>query len=189
MTCYFPRRLFYGLLLVLLWLGYVVEGSHALFASAAGLTGTTLTTGTTSLLISNSQNGTSSLFSQSRPGFALSLSPGQHDDHYIILKNASPSNVDLDISAATALSNPIDNGLAALTTISFTPVDSSGTPTGAAQMGALDQFTQNLSLNTTIPQGASQRFLMRTALDSSYSQQGQTISYDLNFSGVQHYVP
>jgi len=185
-----PRRVVYALLLALLWLGFVVEGSHALFASAATLGGSTITTGTTSLLISNSQNGTSTTFSDTRPGFSVSLAPGQHDDHYLILKNASSAAVDFDAAVMATVTAPGPGTLAGATTLQFTPVDSSGATTGAMVQSALDTLNgQTLQLGVTIPQGTTQRFLVRTVLDSSYADQGQSLTYDLRFSGTQHYVP
>lgn len=184
------RRLLYSLAVVLLWLGFVVEGSHALFSDQAVLAGNTLNTGTVDLQISNSQNPSSTTYADSRPGFTLNLAPGETDEHYFLLRNVSSSNVALDIIASDMIPN-LDTAdisqLASQTTIEFVPVDASGNPVGTAVQGNLQTiYSTNLPMGVSIPQGANQRFKMRTTLASSYSQQGKSISYDLQFNGLQH---
>jgi len=183
------KRILYSLLIVLAWLGFVVEGSHALFSDQAALAGNTITTGSVDLLISNSQSSSSTTYADTRPGFAMSLVPGGKDEHYIILKNASTSDVPMDITLAANLQTP-NPDLSAQVILDILPVDGTGQPTGQTVTIPLDalQGSQH-DLSVSVAKGATQRLLIRTSLQSLYSNQGQSLAYDLTFNGVQHYAP
>jgi len=175
------------MLLVLAWLSFVVEGSHALLATATTLTGSTITTGSTSLLISNSQNGSSTLFSDTRPVFAFNVTPGDTDVKYFILKNASTSKFGLDVDALAVLPNPVPGNLASLATIQITPVDAGGNPTGPRAQFTLETLGKmHLNLGTTINSGETQRYQIGVYLEPTYQGQGDAISFDLVFTGTQH---
>jgi len=182
----FPRKFLYSLLIVLAWLGFVVEGSHALLVSATSLTGSTITTSTTSLLVSNSQSGSSTLFSDVRPGFAFTITPGDKDEKYFLLKNASTSKSGLDIDVIAAVPDTTSDLYKAVT-IQITPVDATGTPTGTMSQMALASLTQlHLNMLSTINQGETQRYKVATYLEPTYSGQGQSTAFDLIFTGTQH---
>ena len=183
------KRLVYSLAIILVWLGFVVEGSHALLSATATLKGSTINTGTADLLINNSQDPTPSSFSASQPGFAYNLIPGQSQDYYFYLKNSSASDLPFDINVVPSVQNQASD-LFAATNIEFTPVDSSGTPSGIPVAGTLASMTNQISpLGTTISQNGVQRYRLRVNLSSSYVNQNQTLSFDLAFTGVQHYAP
>lgn len=183
-------RIVYTLGIVLVWLGFVLEGSHALFSDAASLTGNALATGNAALEVSNSQNGSSTLFAEVRPGFSYTLSPGQHEDKYFILRNNSGSEVPLDISVSPAIQAPTASDLLPAFHLEFTPVDSSGALIGSSVDGNLSTMSiQPMSLGVVIPKGETQRFRLRAALLSTYAQQDQSLAYDLVFTGNQHLNP
>lgn len=180
------KRLIYSLAIVLAWLGFVVEGSHALFNSSAILASNAITTGTAGLEISNSQNGSSTTYASSRPGFALNLNPGESDTHYFFLKNVSSGNTDFDISVngveADGASATLEQGVQ----LEFTPVDSTGNPTGSVVSQPLQSIlSSSLQLNVIVPANTVQRFRLKTTLSGTYAGQGDTTGYDLSFTGVQ----
>ena len=182
------KRLLYSVLIVLVWLGFVVEGSHALFVGSATLATNTISTGTANLLISNSQNGSSTTYADTRPGFALNLDPGDSDTHYFLLKNTGTGNVGFDITVAAMSASGLENlSMEQAINLEFTPVDSSGTATGSATtFPMIGLQTSPNQLNVTIPANSVQRFKLKTTLSSSYPNQNQTTGYDLMFVGVQH---
>ncbi len=180
------KRVLYSVLIVLAWLGFVVEGSHALFSDFASLSNNSITTGTVDLQISNSQNGTSTVYADVRPGFAMIINPGESDDHYLILKNASQADTpfDIDVTASPQGTNPeLFNAL----TVDFTPVDTQGTAVGApVSVPMLTLVNSRLPLGITINKGSTQRILVHTKLAATYASQNQSITYDLTFNGTQH---
>jgi hypothetical protein len=181
-----PKRLFYSLLIVLLWLGFVVDGSHALFSDAATLAGNTITTGTADLLVSNSQNASSTVFEESRPGFAFTLSPGESGEKYFLLKNASGGNVDFDLSLSATVPNG-NSPLATALNLAIQEIDETGTPTGTVFSVPLSSLlSEPTPLGLTIGKSTTKRFKLRTSLSSAYGTQADSISYDLVFTGNQH---
>jgi hypothetical protein len=184
------KRLLYSLLIVLAWLGFLVEGSHALFTASATLTGNTINTGTVELQISNAQsNAGTAAFAASQPGFAYNLNPGSSDTRYFYLKNNSQSDVPMDI---TSIANAQVNNQEFFNamTMEFAPVDEASTPTGTPVVVTMSSLTGGQApLGVTIPKGATQRVRLKTSLSSSYSRQNQSFSYDLTFYGAQHYAP
>lgn len=181
------KRILYGTTVLLVWLGFVTNGAYALFSDSAALTGNTIASGTASLLISNSQNPTSTIYEEARPGFAFTMSPGEYDEKYLILKNASQSNVDFDISVSAVLNNTVDTyDLPQSTTIEFTPVDELGTVIGESKSTLLGSLlTGPLPLNITVPKGSTMRLKMRTGILAAYTPQGVSVTYDLIFTGNQ----
>jgi hypothetical protein len=185
MNAAYFRRAIYSTLVVMLWLGFVVDGTHALFTGQAALTGTGMTTGTANLLVSNSQNANSTLFDTTRPGFSLSLVPGQTIDKYFMLKNTSDGQIDFDISVLTSnLTGGTD--IADYLKIGIYPVDDSGLVSDAGFQADLRSLKSTTATNLLVPHGTTRRFILRTSLDTNYSVQGVTASYDLTFIGVQH---
>jgi len=183
----FPRKIFYSVLLVLAWLSFAVEGSHALLSSGTTLTGSTITTGSTSLLLSNSQSGSSTLFSDTRPGFSFTVTPGSADTKYFILKNASTAKFGLDIDALAVLPAQLTGNLANQITIDITPVDATGNPTGPKAELVLESLSKmHLNLGTTINSGETQRYQIGAYLEPTYEGQGESVSFDLIFTGTQH---
>lgn len=181
-----PKRLLYSLCLALIWLSFVAEGSHALFSDKSSLTGSIITTGTVDLLVSNSQNGSSTTYADTRPGFSYNLVPGQSDERYILLKNASASDVPMDIDIDTVIKLPITD-LAASVNLEFTPVDADGNPTGSPVSGQMNTLvTTRLSSKISIASGATQRFRLKTTLANGYTGQNSSLTYDLFFTGTQH---
>ena len=189
MTQRVPRKVFFSLLLVLVWLGFITEGSHALLSSSATLAGNTLTTGSTNLLISSAQDPANDLFALSRPGFVLTGVPGISDTHYLTLKNNSPSKSALDIDLmATPQDLPQD--LMIDTSFTFTTVSPDGVPIGTPVVTSMISImNQHGSLKLTIPADAQQRIKMETAVSPQHSKAGEIGSFDLAFTGVQHYAP
>ena len=181
------RNVISALIVVLVWLSFVISGSHALLSDSATLTGNTLIVGSVGLLVSNSQNPSSTIYEKSRQGFSFSLVPGQPVDRYFLLKNISDSNVDLaiDFMPQITTDNPsLDPQL----TLDIVPVDADGVPLPDAtevggSMMALSQ--RHTVVNGTISQGTYQRYRLRTVLSSAFSEPQQTITYDLIFTGTQ----
>lgn len=189
MTHKVPRKVFYSLLLVLVWLGFLTEGSHALLNSSAALAGNTLTTGSTGLLLSTAQDPANDLFSTSRPGFLLTGIPGIGDTHYLTLKNTSPSRTALDISVmATAQDLPQDMMLD--TGFTFTTVNADGSTVGTPVVLTMTSImNQNGNLKLAMPADAQQRIKMETMVSPQHSKSGETGTFDLTFTGIQHYAP
>lgn len=180
------RRLFLALLVAVLWLGFLVEGSHALFTDQVSLTGNSISSGTTNLLISNSQNPTSTIFEKSRAGFAASLSPGEVSQKYFLLKNSSDSDTDFKIGITALLNTEDPHGLTEHTKLVFDEIGADGNPTGNRALVYLASL-RNAPLDTpfVIPKGTTHRFLVSTSLDPEYTTQGESIGYDLIFTGTQ----
>lgn len=189
MRTYFPKRLFYSLLVVMLWLSFVVEGAHALFQDTASLTGTTLTTGTVGLLISNSQNPSSTIYEHSRPGFSAAINPGESVERYFLLKNASQADIPLNIDGVAALQVG-NQQITTATRVAVVPVDETGLPTGESTPLTISNANgPHSAIFATIPQGGTQRFKLITSLDAAYDGQNQTIAYDLLLTGTQKVSP
>jgi len=183
------KRIFFSVIIVLLWFGFVVDGAHALFTDSAILTDTTINTGSAHLLISNSQNPSSTLFDTSRPGFAINnLVPGESVDHYFFLKNTSDPDIDFDIAVQaivardTAQNSRIQNGI----TVSIYPVDDTGTVAQQGFTRPLAGMSNTLPTGFLVPQGETQRFILRVTLDPSFSEQNVGTTFDLIFTGTQH---
>lgn len=184
MTTPVPRKLVYSLLIVLLWLGFLVEGSHALFSENVALAGNSITTGTAGLQVSNSQNPTSTVFADSRPGFDFSLIPGGSDSRYFILKNTSGSNIALDIFFQAV--PKADSDVPAATTLSIVAVDATGQPLNAGVSVGLKSLADGpVQIPGNISAGSSQRYMVTAKLASFYATQGASASFDLNFIGTQ----
>lgn len=184
-----PRKVFYSLLIVLLWLGFLTEGSHALLADSATLAANSLTTGSAGLMVSTSQDLASPLFAQSRPGFSFSAVPGKVESRFVSLKNSSPAQVPLDIDMLSNIQSGANNIYTA-TVLGFTTVDATGTPTGQPSSVTLAASSAtHTRLNVTIPPDSVQRFRMDTTVDQGYALAGQNATYDLIFTGTQHYAP
>jgi hypothetical protein len=179
------KRIIYSLLVVLLWLGFVVDGAHAFFIDSATLTGNTISTGTADLLISNSQNPSSTTYDDSRPGFILSLTPGETQEKYFLLKNASSAAIPFDVSVmATSITG--NEAMLHAVSVEIIQVDETGLPVGEVMRAGLDGLlsTQSSKIGT-IAKGATQRYKLRLTLDSAYKDQSQSMGYDLVFKGVQ----
>lgn len=180
------KRVLVSLLLILVWLSFITQGSHALLTANATLEGNTITTGTAELQISNSQAGSSTVYATARPGFNYSLSPGESESKYIILRNIGASSVPLDITVASNYSgqtSPASSGVK----IDFMPVDSEGDSVGAIQSIGLTGAPR--SLGVTIPPGGTQRIRITTSLDREVSSQAYSVVYNLIFYGTQHVAP
>jgi hypothetical protein len=180
------RRLLYGLGLVLVWLGFVTEGSYSLFSDTATLASNTLTTGSIDLQVSNSQAGSSTTYSDSRPGFTHPVGPGQESVHYFLLKNQSPSDIPLDLLVMTSLYGE-SQMVADSVELSFTPVNADGDSIGSevrTKLGDIVRVPE--SLGVTVAKGVAQRFRFAVVLSPGYTQQNQSVNYDLVFIGNQH---
>lgn len=179
-------RFVMSILLVLAWLGFVVQGTHALFSDQVSLTGNIITTGGTDLQISNSQNGSSTLFADSRSGFSFDLSPGEWEDKYFFLKNVGSSDIALDIDVNCNSTGDSDAMLGSLS-VEFTPVDSEGNPQGSKIATTLrEMLSRHINLGVSVAEGKSQRFLLRVGLSANYFRQNDSAAYDLYFTGTQH---
>lgn len=182
----FSRRVFLALLAVILWLGFLVDGSHALFTDQASLTGNSITSGTASLLISNSQSASSTIFEDARVGFTSNLSPGEQVQKYFLLKNASDGNVDFRVSLGAIIAPDSSSPLATHLKFLFEEIGADGNPTGTGAVSYLAPL-ENSPIETPfiIPKGTTKRYLLTTSLDSDFALQNQAASYDLVFTGVQ----
>jgi hypothetical protein len=184
-----PKKIFYSLLLVLLWLGFLVEGSHALLNSSATLASNSLTTGSAGLLVSDSQTAQATGFAPTQPGFTYSIVPGVTQSNYFYLNNDSPANIPLDIDVM-ANSQAGTNDLTAATNLSFVPVDDNGKATGTAVSIPFNNLeSQHTNLGSTVPPGSVQRYRVDQLVAPSYASAGKSITYDLVFTGTQHYTP
>lgn len=184
-----PKRLFIGVCLALAWFSVAVQSSNALFNDSVTLTGNTITTGTVDLLISNSQNSSSTIYSDTRTGFSLVMSPGESQERYIILKNASNSTLAMDIDVQAMIQSGTIGDIFQNVQIEFLPVDSTGLAMGNSVNGTINSISnQRLRLGISIPQDSTQRFRIRTSLNANYNQQNQNASYDLIFYGTQTVV-
>lgn len=179
-----PKRIFYSLLILLLWLGFVVDGTHALFSSSAVLAGNTINSGTASLLVSNSQNGSSTLFDAERPGFDFTLVPGETDQRYFFLKNVSTGIVDFDLGVSAQVSSGVN--FANRVDIGFYPVDDNGTATMAGYSATLAEISANTATGLVLPSDSTQRYILRVTLHREVTDQGAELSFGLTFTGTQH---
>jgi hypothetical protein len=177
-----------GLLTVLLWLGYVVDGSHALFQDQVRLTNNSIVTGSTDLLISNSQNPSSTVYETERAGFTFPLSPGQSASKYFLVKKSSDANVDMELEFSTFISSEHPNPLANATILHLSEVDETGTilPLGERFSGTVSELEETHRLTTfVVPKGQARRFQLTAELAASYIQQGNELVFDLVVDGVQ----
>jgi hypothetical protein len=184
MTRNLSKRLFYSIAIVLAWFGFVLEGSHALFTDAASLTGNTISTGSVDLLISNSQNASSTVFADTRPGFTYSLNPGDSGEFYFLLKNSGSNGVPMDVDVSSSVTP--EDSMNTMVNVEFTPVDATGISVGAISTASLSGLTNPIRLSATIPAGGTQRFKMKATLSAVFPEQNHTASFDLLFSGRQH---
>lgn len=178
-------RVIWSIAIVFLWVGFVTDSAHAIFTDAVSLTGNVISTGSADLLISNSQNPSSTVFEDSRPGFSQMLSPGQTTEKYFLLKNASAADVsfgiDLQATNATGSAN-----LRSAVNLEIIPIDGDGLPQGEGIAGTLNDLAQQHSrIFTSIGHGVTQRFKIRTGLSNGYADQNQSLTYDLVFTGTQ----
>lgn len=179
------RRIIYAVLAVLLWMGFVVDGIHALYTDQVTLTGNSITSGTANLLISNSQNGNSTLFEKTRVGFDFDLTPGESGEKYFFIKNASTSNITFGLSLAAEIQGQIPI-LTQFLSLTFTPVDSDGQVTGNPTTVQLSQLVNSQKpLPFTVPKGVASRFKLTTSLSPDFANQGESVTYDLIFNGIQ----
>jgi hypothetical protein len=185
-TRQFSRRVFFAVLAVLLWFGFLVDGSHALFNDQVALTGNSIVTGTTDLLISNSQNGSSTVFEKSRVGFVAALSPGQAVEKYFLIKNSSDGNIDFSLGVNANIPAYVADGLGKHTNVQFIEVGSDGLPNGTQATFTLDNlYTAVVQTPFILPKGVTKRYKMVTSLDADYTKQGESLTYDLAFVGTQ----
>jgi hypothetical protein len=183
----FSRRVFFALLAAILWAGFVVDGSHALFADQVTLTGNSIVSGTANLLLSNSQNPSSTVFDKSRAGFALNLSPGQDGEKYFLLKNSSDGDIDFKVSLSAVLTEDPSHDLSMHTRLVFNEIGADGLPTEVATTATL--YSLSTSAQETpfiVPKGTTKRYLVTTHLDEAYQTQGQSLTYDLILIGTQY---
>lgn len=182
------KRVAYSLVVLLLWMSFVVDGAHAYFTDSVGLTGNTISTGSADLLISNSQNASSTTYDDTRPGFAFSLTPGETQEKYFLLKNASSANVPFDISVlASAVTG--SEQLRSNVDINIFPVDDTGASSGQGIQASLDELLNSQSqIITTIAKGATQRFKLLVHLGFGQNEQDASLGYDLVFNGTQRVV-
>jgi len=182
------RNFVAALLIVLVWLGFVISGSHALLSESASLTGNTLTIGSAGLLISNSQSPNPSVFDASAPGFSLPLNPGDTEDRFFTLKNTSSARIALNIDMSLSINGQNQLPIASNATLDVVPVDNSGNPlpdsTGAG--GTLQALSgSHVNISGFIPEGGTQRYRLRTMVDASESDPHDSITYDLILTGTQ----
>jgi hypothetical protein len=181
-----PKRLVYSLAIALVWLGFIVEGSHALFADAVSVTDNKINTGSVDLQVSTSQDSYPLVFNQTEPGFNFILDPGKSVEKYVTLKNVSPSDVALDIFTYTALKQTNISD-AKMVSLEITPVDQNGLLMGTVVKEDLSVFsTSTFKTNIVLGKGMTQRFLLKMTLDPLYINQNQGMDFDIYFSGVQH---
>jgi len=181
-----PRRTLFIVVLLLTWVSLAADTARALFSDSATLVGNTITTSSSELLVSNSQNQSSTTYASTRPGFSIALSPGQDSGQFFLLKNASDADTDLSIDASvivTGGSQTIKDHIR----IEFAEVDSEGVFIGARAVAEMRDLVdgQRVSLNSVVPKGSTRRYAMITSLDPNFTQSGDGVTYDLVLTGTQ----
>jgi hypothetical protein len=180
------RRLLMGLLVALLWLGFIVDGSQALYSKQIRLNGNTVTTGTSDLLISNSQNASSTIYEQTRPGFALSLVPGQSADRFFLVKNASQGLVDFRLYSSAVIHSDSTGNLTQNVALTFTEVDSDGVAIGQPFTVSMTELANNIRITPfTVVKGEVKRFRLTTHLSPGVTTENAVLNYDLVIEGSQ----
>ena len=180
------RSVLMALCVLLGWMSFVADGAHALFVSNAALTSNVITTGSSDILVSNSQNSTSTVFESTRPGFAISVTPGVPVDKYFLVRSVSPSGVDMDLDAHITTTTP-PGLLSSSLLLSFVPVDSAGAEVGTPIVRSLESLTATHSPSFgLLLHNTTQRYKVSVLLDSAYKSQGDGITYDLILTGTQH---
>ncbi len=174
-------------IVLLIWVGILSDRSFALFSDTATLTDNAILTGTADLQISNSQNGSSTVYADARAGFAMQLNPGATDEHFFLLKNVGADGVPLSLVAQVVTPpGASSQELMDDVEVEFIPVDSDGVTQGPSVRSTLsDLITQPLSMGPVVLANKAQRFKMRTRLVPQYSQQSASAQYSLLFTGVQ----
>lgn len=179
------KRFLLGVLVVVVWLSFVVEGSYALLFDSSTLDGNTISTGGIDLQISNSQDADSVIFADTRPGFSVQMKPGDVVDQYFFLKNTGSAGLDMNVSMQL-IAPDMDLELANLIGFSVIPVDAEGNQNGEKTITNLqDIIMNNTPLNGVIPAGETQRYMLRIYMDPQFSIQNFTMNYDLVFKGTQ----
>jgi hypothetical protein len=181
------KRILYSSTIILCWLGFVGKGTYALFNDTASLASNNISTGTASLLISNSQSASSTTYEDTRPGFSFTLSPGQTDEKFFLLKNTSQADIDFDIDATAVITSTADmKELPQNTTIEFIPVDEQGVATGQSASATLYNYSNgHIPIPVTVAKGGTARLKMRVGVNQNYGVQGVSATYDLIFTGNQ----
>jgi hypothetical protein len=174
-------------LTLIAWTSFVATGSFALFRDQVTLTDNTVTTGTASLKISNSQNASSTIYEDSRVGFATELVPGQSSTKFFLVKNVSDATIGFDLSATVTLmggSQGMVNGIQ----LEIMPVDENGIDLlGQHPVGGLlaNMSSSVQPLGIVVQKGEVQRFRLTTSLVESIELQSDTASYNLVINGTQ----
>lgn len=169
------------------WTSLVSIGSYALYSDTVTLTDNTITTGTASLLISNSQNQSSTIYEEMRQGFLAELIPGKGTTKYFLVKNASDADVPFELYVST-LTNSGSTTIKDAVNLEIVPVDANGDDLVgyASVVGTLTSLSAaNVSLGVVLPRGTVQRFRLSTVLNSNFQAQSESASYNLIINGVQ----
>lgn len=181
------QKIVITVLAIVAWTSFVSVGSFALFKDTVMLTDNTITTGTAELLISNSQNASSTIYEEVRPGFSSELLPGESFTRYFIVKNASDASVPFDLSMQVQIASGTTQ-MHQKINLEIAPVDSDGNDIiGYGPLFGTVQTFANTEQPTgvTIPKGATQRFRVTTLLNHDVESQSDSVSYHLVVNGTQ----
>lgn len=177
--------------LLLMWVGLIAMESRAVFTDEVSLTGNSITTGSVNLLISNSQNPSSTTFEKTREGFSFTLLPGQSAEKYFLLKNASAYESNFEIGVKANLPSDVDEVLAQSILLEITPVDGEGNTVSGQiiydNLAGLKRDTYPI-LGPLIPKGGIQRYRIKTTMAENYKVPQVGVTYDLIFQGVQKVI-
>jgi len=174
--------------LLLMWVALIATESRALFNDSATLNGNAITTGSMSLLVSNSQSASSTTYEEVREGFSFNLLPGQSAEKYFLLKNTSPADAAFEIAVSLCFNAAYNSDLARNIMVDITAVDGEGTAlsTPVVHSTAFELAENSLPvLGPLIPKGGYQRYKLKTSLAESYAIPNDVAAYDLTFIGTQ----
>ena len=174
--------------LLVLWLSYTVQGSRALLSASASLTSNTISTGSANLLVSNSQNSSSTIYDTERPGFSFQINPGESVDKFFLLKNASVADVPLEVAVSVPPAMLGSGMFPDSLSIEIVPVDADGQPIQdavTARSSLADLMLKPQILDGEIAHSATKRYRLRTILSQNYDTPNSSVSYDLVLTGTQ----
>lgn len=160
-----------------------VGATRALLDDSASLTANSFSTGTPDLQIARDDTD----WLDTVTGFTDTLLPTQSKDYYVWLKNNSDNGMTMSI-AGQATNVVVNDGVTADdVSVSFTPVDGTGTPTGATfGPASLTGWSGGFAFTSPtydLTAGASQRYKMTVTM-GNVGDSGD-VTFDMVFTGTQ----
>lgn len=161
-----------------------VGATRALLANSATLTANSFSTGTPDLQIGRDDTE----WLDTVTGFTDTLVPGQSKNYYMWLKNSSNNGITMAIAGQATNVSVTGGVITDDVSISFTPVNGAGDPTGSvfgpANLTGWAGGYGFTSPTYDLAAGVSQRYRMTVSMSSGVTTAGSA-NFDMVFTGTQ----